>query len=693
MPRRRTPPAAATGLALLALLLLGADPARAEETAPDAPPGAKKAPPEEPAQPSPPREVPPTLQLDEVVVSAEVAGEGGSVRTLEREALEQSGAQSVVEALERDPAVLGSSGRRGERTFVLRGFEQRQVTVLWDGAPAYVPYDGLLDLGLLPLAAVERLTLVKGPGSVLYGPNGMGGAVNIVTRAPGRGPLAGLLAEHGSGDGLNLAAEHALRLGPLAYTLHGGWQRRTAFPLSGDFSPDPREGGGWRDNSDRSLYHLGGKARLELGHGHRLTLSGLLIDGARGVPPGLLEPVVRYWRFSRWRAAGLTLGHSGAYLGGRLELSELAYLRLFDNLVDAYDDAGYATQQTARAFHSWYHDQLAGARLRGRLSLDGAPWGDTELRLWLSGQLDRHDEDPRTAGDAAITRGLLTLAPEAELFFGQRWSVLAGLQLDLELPGSTPAGDAASRLGWGPLLSARFDPWEGLSLRAAVARRGRFPTLKERYTAAGGRREPNPDLAPESAWHFGLEGSWRGPRGLSVQAALYDAEVTDLIELVPLAGGKEQLQNIPGSRLLGLDLSLAARPWPWLELSAAYAWLHARRHQPRSGSDRLAYRPEHRAELSVGLYPLRYLRLRTALQVVGPRPYPHPASGVWEELPAHALLHLHAEVDLLPGLTLHARAQNLLDADTASQAGYPDPGRELWVGLRARYGSSPSPRP
>jgi len=669
----------ALGAALLCLIM--AAPARAAPApASPAPPAKKKAATTPPARSS--RDV----TLNEIVVTGTQDDQGPSVSRVDRRTLERHGGESVVEALERDPSVYTTSGRGGKRTFSLRGFDQRQVAVLLDGAPAYIPYDGVLDLEMIPVDAVDHVTLVKGPSSVRYGPGGMGGAVNIVTRTAGKGPLAGLLAETGLGNALRLSAVHAMTLGPVGYTVFGGWRRRDAFPLSGAFAADPRENGVLRENSDRSFFHVGANVRARLPGGHVIRAGALLVDGEKGIPPGLLEPVVRYWRFTLWRAVGVTLGHAGSYLGGGLKVDELAFVRLFDNRIDSYDDASYTTQTSARAFSSLYRDRMAGGRARARLRLENAPWGPTDLRLWVGGQYDRHEKVPAQDAAGPVTRGLLTLTPEAEAFLGGRRSVTAAFQVDLEVPGSTPSGDAASRLGLGPLISARFDPWDALTLQATVARRGRFPTLKERFTRVGGARVPNPDLAPESAWHVGLDATWRGPRGLVARVALHDAEVTDLINLTALGGGKEQLRNVPGVRLLGADIQVQAAPTPWLRLRVAYAFLHARRVQERAGSDLLPYRPAHQALLGVRLMPVSRVDLETVVRVVSQRPYQDPASARWGELAVRATWDARLSVRLPGRVVLHGQVCNILDTATQSVAGYPEPGREVWVGLRARYG-------
>ncbi|MBI5244886.1 MAG: TonB-dependent receptor plug domain-containing protein [Elusimicrobia bacterium] len=102
--------------------------------------------------------------------------------SLDKESFELREVRDVADALRDVPGASFSVGARNEKQLYLRGFEPRQVAVLYDGIPIYVPYDGYVDLGKLPVANVSGIEVLDGADSVLYGPNSMGGALNIVVR-------------------------------------------------------------------------------------------------------------------------------------------------------------------------------------------------------------------------------------------------------------------------------------------------------------------------------------------------------------------------------------------------------------------------------------------------------------------------------------------------------------------------------
>ena len=93
--------------------------------------------------------------------------------------------RNVADALSVVPGVsLQKSGGRNELQVRVRGFDNRQVPVFYDGVPIYVPYDGNLDLGRFLTSNLASLEVSKGYTSLLQGPNLMGGSINLTTTKP-----------------------------------------------------------------------------------------------------------------------------------------------------------------------------------------------------------------------------------------------------------------------------------------------------------------------------------------------------------------------------------------------------------------------------------------------------------------------------------------------------------------------------
>ena len=105
-----------------------------------------------------------TFKLGEVVVEgeAETVTQVATVNTVTRKQMELNTADNVADAVNTVPGVTLSVGRRNERTFSIRGFNQRYIPVFYDGIPIYVPYDGYIDTGKIPTGSISKISISKG---------------------------------------------------------------------------------------------------------------------------------------------------------------------------------------------------------------------------------------------------------------------------------------------------------------------------------------------------------------------------------------------------------------------------------------------------------------------------------------------------------------------------------------------------
>ena len=181
---------------------------------------------------------PPPLEV--VIVGPKRPPGGTTVRIIRRTDMDRLGASTVVEAVEQLPSASASFGSRGERILSLRGFDQRQVMVMVDGVPVSMPYDGQLDLHKLPLGLVDHITVVQGAGSVLHGPNGLGGALNIATRDPGQGPRLVVSTETAPWSSFRASIVGNGRVGSVGAVVGANLENTLYAPMSSAFTPSMR---------------------------------------------------------------------------------------------------------------------------------------------------------------------------------------------------------------------------------------------------------------------------------------------------------------------------------------------------------------------------------------------------------------------------------------------------------------------
>ncbi len=630
------------------------------------------------------RQMTASVTLDDIIVEAEREGyheTDTSLNRIEREDVTALLSKSVSGALERDPSIFRFRNARGEQSITMRGFDQRQLLVLMDGVPLYNAYDRVLDLGKIPMGPVSHITLVKGAGSVAYGPNGLGGAINITTRRPGEGPLfEGEFASSPEDEAYRFRLGSDVKINALAYHLDFGGVIEDGYHLSDRFDPTPNEDGGRRENSDTESYHLSGKMAWDLSASHRLQAGGFVLKGDWGVSPNVFSTNPRYWRWSLWEDVNGHVGHAGRY--GAFSMEETLYVNLNNTVLDSFDDDSYTTQETPRAFHSRHEDATVGATLRPALRMDRFPLigGEAVARAWVGARYDRHEERPAAdEPETAFSVYTLTVAPEVELEPWDKVALIAGLQADLEIPATIEGFDPDDTSHVGPLFQVFCRPEQDLFLKFQATRRARFPTLKERYSSTLRGRIPNPNLRPEKAWNLGLDtGFQRGP--LRVTAGTFYSDVTDLIQQFVQPGGEEQIQNAGSVRHLGAEALLEWTLGRGFLLRADYAFLHFERDDQE---DRLSYLPAHKGSVSLGYARREWLDASTMVRAVSAQYFQDPDTGRWGRLGAYAVWDAYLQLRPLRNLSVWMNVENLLDADYQNAYGFPEPGRTFWVGLRA----------
>lgn len=602
---------------------------------------------------------------------------------MERADLDRHGSATVAEALESIPSVQAQSNARGERIITVRGFDQRQVRVLLDGVPFWIPYDGRMDLGKLGLPLLKRVQIVSGPSSLSIGPTGIGGAVLLETRRPWEAPTVEVELREREGAWMEHAALSAHRPG-LGVVAMAGLARQRYWSLPRSFRPDKNEDGGRRESSDRLSLVLGMASVWQVRPSHELLLISTGELGSFGIPPSVQSTNPRYWRFSRNDYMSTSLSHKGKY-GRKLTMVESAYTALFTNTLYSFDDSSYLTRSTQRSFCSTYNDMLAGGTVKGDLNLQGPRWiRNLRLRWWGEARYEMHGSEQDGEEDPPIHSTFLDLAAEAELSLPGRQRVLLQMGVTSELPGRVEGEDPKAAYGLVPLLSWGMHAGR-TDITLTASRRTRFPTLRERFSEAFGRRTPNPGLGPESAWQLMSIVDSRPLSFLRARKVAFGALVDGLIEERPVGDGTMQQQNVGRAWMAGLELSVDIElPWR-INGRVGYQLLWGRRlEEDSSGHEEIFGRSPHAAFIEAVYRPTRYMELSTSFRIKARTPALNPDTGRSVHLPAFTLWNLGIVLGPFEGITFFVKATNILDTLYETEPGFPDPGRQVWLGARYR---------
>lgn len=639
-----------------------------------------------------------TFQLGTVVVKSTRDGvDQGTEQAVRKESIELNNANTVGAAVATLPGTSLSRNSRNEEIVYLRGFDPRQVPVFLDGVPLYVPYDGYIDFGRFTTFDLSEVRVAKSGASLLYGPNTLGGAINLITRKPVRAFEGDVRLGVGSGSEKKAAVNIGSNQGSWYFQLGASYLDAKSFPLASgfkDLKAKPTDTGSQRENAYRTDTRLSFKVGITPNATDEYALGYARQEGEKGNPvyTGSANSGIRYWQWPYWDKDSVYF-LSSTRLGQNNVLKTRVYHDTYKNKIDAFTDARYAVKQNTTSFPSVYNDSSSGASLE----LANYALQNHELRVALHVKQDRH-EDSNPLSPTKNYRDVTTsLALEDTITLAPNWQLRAGVshdKRDAKEVYQWPTGATSATNGLLELSHA-LDA-QGSRVYAIASHKTRFPTIKDRYSARLGQALPNPNLKPEAANHLelGAQGTpWTGARG---QAAVFYSRTSNLMQTAIVSAPLNtcdkgsttcrQAQNIGRTRDAGFELSLdqaLSRQW---QLGGAYTYLS--RSNLSDPSVTLTDTPRHRLLASLNWTPTDVWELRTTLEAEQGRMVsfvgPGNSSG-YRKLGGFASVGVKALYKPTKSMTLDFGVSNLTDRNFELSDGMPMPGRSWFVNGTYRF--------
>jgi vitamin B12 transporter len=607
---------------------------------------------------------------------------------LDRAAIEASGAQGVGDLLRPVVGVrVATTGGPGSFSPIsIRGSTNDQVLVLVDGRRLNAAQGGGVDLSDVPLENVERIEVLRGGASALYGADAIGGVVNIVTRAlPDDAEEGTLRTELGSLGSRRVSGHVANTEGAMAWRLDGRWA-----VADGEF--DAARGGvsggdrGRVTNGDLDSRFLDGRAEWSFGPGAGLSVSAGHYGAEKGIPGSREFPSDSAVQDDELSSASLI-----ATASPRLEARAFVQRRL-----RAFDDPGFALGAVAdRHRNEAWGGQVESRRDFGRAgrTTAGLEWRRDELRSTTDGTrrrgttalLLRHAVAFGGPGDASpggASPGPTAVAGagplEAADVPGARFELTPALRLDA-IEGFDARLSPRLMAEWRPgRASGRAGRRTAWSLRASIGRSFRPPTFDDLFLAPRASAAGNPDLRPESATDADVGATLR--RGSAhVTVTAFWNRIEDLIQWHPGAAGVWRPHNVDGARILGLEVEAslalpAPGPGERCRLHANATLLDPREtgDAPNTGGKVLVYRPRGRANAQLTYGAARW-DLETQWRWTGSV---FTTRANTQSLPGSLVGDLALRWRASRALELESRLLNVSDADFQDLRDYPAPGRQ-----------------
>jgi iron complex outermembrane receptor protein len=587
-----------------------------------------------------------TLQIKEIVISAsrtEVSRRNVpvTISTVDREQIEMSNESAVLPVLshripgmfvtERGVTGFGvGSGSAGQIS--LRGVggtaPNSQVLVLIDGTPQF---QGLFSHPLPDAyvsSDIEKVEVIRGPASILYGSNAMAGAINIITRKQEREGLSGnARVSYGSFNTQKYMANGGLKKGK--------------FNIFASVNHDRTNG--HRDTSDFNIINGYLKAGYQINDYLALSADFNMADFKADDPGSIQNPAFFGIDITRGKTSFSLKNNYDNLQGGLTAFYNFGNHEFTDGWKSEDYHAGVSLFQGFGLFAGNRITVGADYKTVGGIANRGVP---DAVDVWHT------SED--FAGYVFTQQSLLN-----------RLIVSAGVRLENN---SLFGAEIVPQAGLSYIAS------ESVTLKGSYSKGFRSPSLMELYLFA-----PNPELKPERMNNYDLSAGYKSPNGrFSAELVVFMLDGDNVILVRPNDAPPPPVkrQNVGTFSNNGVEMEVKLRATQQFAFAANYSYIN-------TDAPRLAA-PEHQL-FAEAIYTNRKLRANLSVQQISGliTLLPSETFSVIEE--SYTLLNLMVSYRFTQNIEIFASGKNLLDQQYTINYGYPMPGMNFMTGLNVNF--------
>ncbi|MFQ6066240.1 MAG: TonB-dependent receptor plug domain-containing protein [bacterium] len=596
------------------------------------------------------------LELEKIVITATrtphlLKDVPVSTTVITGKEIEQTGASTVADALENvagmRPAAYGGPGSL--TTAHIRGSAADQVLVLMDGRELNPAASGTVDLGFLPVQIIDRIEVVRGPFSSLYGANALGGVINIITKPTPEKRQTRIEASYGTYE----TSEYTVT--------HGGKLGKTAYFLTAKLG----DSAGYRENSSCNETHATTKLTYEVdrssgfslltGHSHRDT----------GVPGSTTYPTPNAQQRNKRNFLDLSY-HKNLKEGSRL---------LAKTFIEQYDICYQDPEAWGGPIKDTTKNRTSGVQIQYNF-----PWGGHLPTAGLELKQDRVkvttvDGTSRIGGPRKLDTTSLYLQDEMNL--SPSLVLVPGLRYD------NPSAYASQS---SPRISLLYFLGQNTRLRASYGQAFRPPTVNELYWYEdwgwGMGLFGNENLKPEKSrsYELGLEHKFSLP--LLARISWFDRKTDGLINWVEISPWHWQATNIDKAHNQGMESELRLQLTPRLSLGINYLYQQAKDEGEEYKGNYLVYAPEYKMGLNLGYETDFGLGIYIETEKISEQ-YTNRENT--QKLKGCALLSARLSQKLTEKVEVFATGENLLDESYEMFRDYPMPGRRINLGMKMSF--------
>ena len=606
-------------------------------------------------------------QIDDVIVTAtrseiDTKDAPGSVTVINRKEIEQKGSDGIVDLIRGTTGIsLQGIGTGGRKSISLRGMEGKHTLILIDGKRIPSSNDSIgpntdFQYDWIATENIERIEIVRGPMSVLYGADALGGVVNIITRKPSKKTQASLKTKGLLTKGNNSGDGHALE-----FNLSGSANDKVQISVSAQHSRRAslesklKVGQSAIEGRKKQLLSLALGWQPAANHDIKLEVSKGNEDRWYDTQTRRKKLYQSQYDINREQ---LSLGWKGSFANKNVSL------RAYQNSIDISNKATNGVRSTAP-------QKLRDTTLEGALSF---PVGQ---KHFFSTGFEHRKETLKNkrlkGGKGDVTLNSLYLQDEIDLTDNLVFSL--GVRLD----DHETFGNETS-----PRASIVWNKTDNLTLKASYGHGFKAPNIKQSsadYVFAFGpiKVTGNPDLKPETNNAFELGASYSTDK-YSINATIFDNKVKNLIELTGPVSDRTY-KNVSEARLKGLELSSTVALGKSLNLKSSYQYLDAK----DGDGSRLKHRPRH--TLSSGIsWQKNSLKLNLGAEYLSGQIIEH--NNISTDVPGYVMWNTGVQKSMGKNLDLALRIDNLTDVrleDKSSAFLHEEYPRTISLELRGRF--------
>ncbi|MEM1146418.1 MAG: TonB-dependent receptor [Pseudomonadota bacterium] len=557
---------------------------------------------------------------------------GSSVSIITADDIEELGVDFAIDAIAAAPGVtVNQNGTFGGQASVrIRGAASEQTLVLIDGIPVNDPSSpgGGFNFARVDTENIERIEILKGAQSTLWGTDAIGGVVSITTKSPEGGLGGSAFAEYGSFNLLRGGAsiENGNDQGDFRLAI-------TSTSTDGISRADENDGNTEEDGYEALT--LSAKGGLNFGKDARLSADIYWADADTdidGFAPGFTDTD----ETSETEEFSGNVSLTGSLFDGRLEnLLLVGYSEIdrenFDAGVSSFSADG------ERMIY----------RYQGTLKIND--------RNTLAFGADRDETDTR--GDQTTIDGVFALYEFQPI---ETVTLTGGLRVDDH---STFGSETTGR------VAAAYNPNEQVTLRASWGQGFKAPTIFQ--LTGGGFAAPNPDLQPETSESFDAGIDWRSKDGRAdASITVFRSDIENLIQFAFSGYFNEAQVDTQGVELTGrYDLL------DWLSVSASYAYIDAE----DTDGDPLRRIPEHSGDIRVSIDPDGPFSGAILVRHNDDEPDGSFTVDGWTRVDLSGTYEVNEQVEVF------GRIENLFDEEYQQIRRYGTPDLSGSIGIRLRY--------